>query len=70
MDFYEVKNNFKSSSSVRERVSEWVWERERERETRTYSQQGLVVVNVFGGKGGAHADGKWRQWQTRQQASQ
>lgn len=36
----------------------------------TYSQQGLVVVDVFGGKWGAHADGKRWQWQTRQKTSQ
>lgn len=36
----------------------------------TYSQQGLVVVDVFGGKGWTHADGKWWQRQTRQQAGQ
>lgn len=36
----------------------------------TYSQQGLVVVDVFGGKRWTHADGKWWQRQTRQQAGQ
>lgn len=41
-----------------------------EGETPTYSQQGLVVVDVFGGKRGAHADGEWWQRQTRKQASQ
>lgn len=42
----------------------------RKRETPTYSQQGLVVVNVFGGKRGTHADGERWQRQTRKQASQ
>lgn len=36
----------------------------------TYSQQGLVVVDVFGGKRWTHADSKRWQRQSRQQASQ
>ena len=38
--------------------------------TPTHSQQGLVVVDVFSGKGGTHADGERWQRQTRKQASQ
>lgn len=36
----------------------------------TYSQQGLIVVDVFGGKRWTHAKGKGRQWQTGQQPRQ
>ena len=36
----------------------------------TYSQQGLVVVDVLGGEWWTHADGERWQGQTREQASQ
>lgn len=45
-------------------------ERQKERKTPTYSQQGLIVVDVFGGEGGTHADGERWQRETRQQSSQ
>ena len=79
--FNESRHKFKSNSvsnwlkvdfcvCAREREREREREKVREIETPTHSHQGLVVVDVFSGKGGTHADGERWQRQTRKQASQ